>query len=82
MEGFEHIRLYFVYNELLLSLLRVSYALCICWFSFAPVFQWCCSIPQGSPGVGRNAFLSSPHLCFITVFIRDLFVSSDDPLMG
>ena len=45
-----------------------------CWFSFAPVFQWCCSTPQGSPGVGRNTFLSSPHLCFITVFICDLFV--------
>ena len=53
-----------------------------CWFSFAPVFQWCCSTPQGSPGVGRNAlFLSSPHLCFIIVFICDLFVSRDDPLM-
>ena len=47
-----------------------------CWFSFAPVFQWCCSTPQGSPGVGRNTlFLSSPHLCFIVVFIRGLFVS-------
>ena len=52
------------------------------WFSFAPVFQWCCSTPQGSPGVGRNTFLSSPHLCFITVFICDLFVSRDDPLMS
>ena len=48
--------------------------------SFAPVFQWCCLIPQGSPGVGRNTlFLSSPHLCFIIVFIRGLFVSRDDP---
>ena len=53
-----------------------------CWFSFAPVFQWCCSTPQGSPGVGRNTFLSSPHLCFIIVFICDLFVSPDDPLMS
>ena len=53
-----------------------------CWFSFAPVFQWCCSTPQGSPGVGRNTFLSSPHLCFITVFICDLFASRDDPLMS
>ena len=33
--------------------------------------------PQGSPGVGRNTFLSSPHLCFIIVFICDLFVSRD-----
>ena len=54
-----------------------------CWFSFAPVFQWCCSTPQGSPGVGRNTlFLSSPHLCFIIVFVCDLFVSRDDPLMS
>ena len=37
---------------------------------------------QGSLGVGRNTFLSSPHLCFITVFICDLFVSRDDPLMS
>ena len=48
---------------------------------FARVFQWCCSTPQGSPGVGRNTFLSSPHLYFIIVFICDLFVSRDDPLM-
>ena len=53
-----------------------------CWFSFAPVFQWCCSIPQGSPGIGRNTFLSSPHPCFIIVFNGDLFVSRDDPLMS
>ena len=53
-----------------------------CWFSFAPVFQWCCSAPRGSPGVGRNTFPSSPHLCFIIVFICDLFVSRDDPLMS
>ena len=48
-----------------------------CWFSFAPVFQWCCSTPQRSPGIGRNTFLSSPHLCFIIVFICDLFVSDE-----
>ena len=53
-----------------------------CWFSFVPVFQWCCSTPQGSPGVDRNTFLSSPHLCFIIVLICDLFVSRDDPLMS
>ena len=54
-----------------------------CWLSFAPVFQWCYLTPQGSPGVGRNTlFLSSLHLCFIIVFISDLFVSRDDPLMG
>ena len=35
-----------------------------------------------SPGVGRNTFLLSPHLCFIIVFICDLFVSRDDPLMS
>ena len=44
-----------------------------CWFSFAPVFQWCFSVPRGSPDVGRNTFLSSPLLCFIIVFICDLF---------
>ena len=53
-----------------------------CWFSFAPVCQWCCSTPQGSPVIGRNTFLSSPYLCFIIVFICDLFVSRDDPLMS
>ena len=37
---------------------------------------------QEDPGVGRNTFLSSPHLCFITVFICDLFISRDDPLMS
>ena len=31
---------------------------------------------------GRNTFLSSPHLCFIIIFICDLFVSRDDPLMS
>ena len=40
------------------------------------------SIPQGFQGVGRNTFLSSPHLCFIIVFNGDLFVSRDDPLMS
>ena len=40
---------------------------------------WC---HQGSPGVGRNTFLSSPHLCFIIVLICYLFVSRDDPLMS
>ena len=53
-----------------------------CWFSFAPVFQWCCSISKGSPGIGCNTILSSPHLCFIIVFNGDLFVSRDDPLMS
>ena len=41
-----------------------------------------CSTPQGSPGIGRNTFLSSPHLCFIIVFICDLFVSRDDPMVS
>ena len=36
-----------------------------CWFSFAPVFQWCCSTPQGYPGVGRNTFHHSIYLWFI-----------------
>ena len=47
-----------------------------------PPGVWC-STPRGSPGVGRNTlFLSSPHLRFIIVFIRDLFVTRDDPLMS
>ena len=37
---------------------------------------------QVSPGIGRNTFLSSPHLCFIIVFNGDLFVSRDDLLMS
>ena len=47
-----------------------------------------CGAPSGSEtcraaaGVGRNTFLSSNHLCFIIVFICDLFVSRDDPLMS
>ena len=45
-------------------------------------FRWCCSAPQGSPGVGRNTFLSSPHLCFVVVCICDLFVSRGGPLVG
>ena len=42
------------------------------------------SIPflETQPFVGRNTFLSSPHLCFIIVFICHLFVSRDDPLMS
>ena len=50
-----------------------------CWFSSVPVVLF---DTPGSPGVGRNTFLSSPHLCFIIVFICDLFVSRDDPLMS
>ena len=52
-------------------------------FFFATVFHWCCLISQRSPGVGRNTlFLSSLNFCFIIVFIGDLFVSRDDPLMS
>ena len=31
---------------------------------------------------GKDTYLSSPHLCFIIVFICDLFVSRGDPLMS
>ena len=41
-----------------------------------------CSTPKGSSCVGCNTFLSSTHLCFIIVFICDLFVSRGDPLMS
>ena len=48
----------------------VSYVFCLlvgppgfnCRFSFAPVFQWCCSTPQGSPGIGRNTLFLSIYL--------------------
>ena len=30
----------------------------------------------------NTLFLSSPHLCFIIVFTRDLIVSRDDPLIS
>ena len=86
MEGQEHLAC----SSYPLSFMPVRAGFCLllgppgfnCWFSFAPVFQWCCSTPQGSLGVGHNTFLSSPHLCFITVFICDLFVSRDDPMMS
>ena len=46
-----------------------------CWFSFARVFQWCCSTPQGSPGVGTTRcssrvlnFVSSQYLSVIYLF--------------
>ena len=43
---------------------------------------------QCSSGVGRHprdlqvSVATRPHLCFIIVFICDLFVSHDDPLMS
>ena len=50
---------------------------------FAQVFQRCCSTPRESQDVGRNTLvLSCPRLSFIIVFIRDLFVSRDGPLMS
>ena len=57
-----------------------------CWFGVPNIVaeptMFGCSAPRGSPGVGRNTFLSSPHLCFIIVFICDLSVSRGDPLMS
>ena len=57
-----------------------------------PGFNCCFFLLQCSSGVvrhprdlqlsGNTLFLSSPHLCFIIVFICDLFVSRDDPLMS
>ena len=47
-----------------------------------PILRGCLQSLFNIPGVGRNTFLSSPHLCFIIVFICDLFVSRDDPLMS
>ena len=45
-----------------------------CWFSFAPVFQWCCSTPERSPGVAIRCFcrvlnfVSSQYLSVIYLF--------------
>ena len=78
------IMIYFIWlGPLDFCLLPTGVQLLVVFFFFAPVFQWCCSIPQGSPGVGRNTLcLSSPHLCFSIVFIRDFFISRYDPLMS
>ena len=43
----------------------------------SPVSTW-----AAYNSVGHNTFLSRPHLCFIIVFICDLFLSRDDPLMS
>ena len=49
---------------------------------------FCSSVPVvlfDTPGISRcrsQHVLSSPYLCFIIVFICDLFVSRDDPLMS
>ena len=40
------------------------------------------SVDPDQTAFSRNMFLSSPHFCFIIVFICDLFVSRDDPLMS
>ena len=41
-----------------------------CWYSFASVFQCCCSTPQGSPGVGRNTFF-----CRVLIFDSSQYLS-------
>ena len=53
------------------------------WIIKALIRLFCSSVPVvlfDTPGISRC--LSSPHLCFIIVFICDLFVSRDDPLMS
>ena len=43
----------------------------------------CPSVPVvlfDTQGISRHRFLPNPHLCFIRVFICDLFVSRDVPL--
>ena len=47
------------------------------WFSFVPVFQWCCLTTQGS-SLSQHVFLLSLHLCFIIGFICYLFVAHND----
>ena len=51
---------YFSWLGLFLGLSEVNW-----WFSFAPVFQWCCLSPLGSPGVTIRFFcrvLSSDYI--------------------
>ena len=54
-----------------------------CWFSFAPVFQWVARHPgdlQVSVATCFSRVLISVSSEY--VFICDLFVSRDDPLMS
>ena len=71
-----------VLSKILLSALSRQMPFCNGIIACATIPWLGCSIPQGSPGVGRNTFLSSPHLCFIIVLICYLFVSRDDLLMS
>ena len=51
------------------------------WFSFAPVFQWCCLTSQRSLGISL-LFLNSPHLCFVIGFSCGLFVARNNSWMN
>ena len=50
--------------------------------SFLPLILLIFMLMNFNPLIKLNTFLSSPHLCFIIVFICDLFVSRDDTLMS
>ena len=54
--------------------------------NYAKVYGSRCIITLAKHEILRNSpdslFLSSPNLCVIIVFICDLFVSRDDPLMS
>ena len=41
-----------------------------CWFSFAPVFQWCCSTPQGSP-----VSVTTRCFCRVLIFVSSQYLS-------
>ena len=62
----------------------------VAWPTGVQLFVFfCSSVPVvllDTPWISRcrsqHVVSSSPHLCFIIVFICDLFVSRDDPLMS
>ena len=80
-------QLYFSQSEMLTGWDRSFFVRCLAHrgltvgFLLLQCFSGLLDIP-GSPGVGHDTFRSSPHLCFIIVFVCDLFVSRDDPLMN
>ena len=48
--------------------------------SFAPVFQWCCSTPQGTRSQ-HVVSVESSCLFHHSIIVCDLFVSRDDLLI-
>ena len=42
-----------------------------CWFPFAPVFQFCCSTPQGSP----RGSVATRCFCRVLIFVSSQYLS-------